>query len=162
MTYETQISNIIKRLKTVRQLHPEYTLQKISDETGISLSTVSRIFADGSENLETKTFRYDSIKPIAALLLEDDHLEENEEKALLKAIIAMHEAEIARLEDEKAAQCEKYEKKLEKERAHSKTSIDFLKHQIELKDDRITKLLDSYQELHSQFLEAINKLFVSK
>lgn len=158
MTYETQISNIIKRLKVVRQLHPEYTIQKISDETGISVSTVSRIFAEGSENQETKSFRYDSIKPIAALLLEDDHLEDNEEKALLKAIIAMHEAEITRLEEANSTLSEKYEKKLEKERAHSKTSIDFLKHQIDLKDDRITKLLDSYQEHHQQYQDAVNRL----
>lgn len=162
MTYEVQISNIIKRLKQVRQIHPEFTLQKVSDETGISLSTVSRIFADGSETLEHQSFRYDSIKPIAALLLEDDSLEDNEEKALLKAIIAMHEAEIARLEHQNCTISEKFEKKLEKERAHSRVSIDFLKHQIELKDDRITKLLDAYQELHVQYLEATNKLLASK
>ena len=158
MTYELQLSNIIERLKSVRQLHPEYTLQYISDETGISLSTVSRIFAEGSEKLETRSFRYDSIKPIAALLLEDDLMDDNEEKALLKAIIAMHEAEITRLEEQLALQNEKYEKKLEKDRAHSRVSIDFLKNQIALKDDRITKLLDSYQELHCQFMEATNRL----
>ena len=49
MTNETKIANIILRLKEVKGKQPELTLQKISDHTGVSFSTVSRIFSDKSE-----------------------------------------------------------------------------------------------------------------
>lgn len=140
MTYQSKVSNIILRLKEVRDKTPDYTLQKISDHTGVSLSTVQRVFAEGSEN---QNFRYESIKPIAKMLLDLDSLDEGEddEKAL-KAIIQFKEAAIEQLKDQLTQEREKHEKKLEKERAQHKTSIDFLKHQIELKDDRIDLLLD--------------------
>ena len=63
--YQSKISNIIIRLKKAKNNDPEVTLQKISDQTGISMSTVTRIFSDGSEN---QSFRYDSLKPICLML----------------------------------------------------------------------------------------------
>lgn len=140
MNYEAKIANIILRLKEYKEDHPEITLQKISDHTGVSLSTVTRIFDKESE---TKTFRYDSIKPIAKMLLGLDSLDEGDdgEKAL-KAIIQYKETAIAQLKEQLELEREKHEKKLEKERAQSRTSIDFLKHQIELKDARIDILLE--------------------
>ena len=122
--YQSKISNIIIRLKRAKHENPEITLQKISEQTGVSMSTVTRIFADGSEN---QSFRYESLKPIALLLLNSDGLDEeidNEEVQM----------QINELKD-------KYEKKLEEEREQHARNIDFLKNQIELKDDRITKLL---------------------
>ena len=77
MTNETKIANIILRLKEVKGKQPELTLQKISDHTGVSFSTVSRIFSDKSE---AQTFRYESIKPIAKMLLGLDSLDEGEGK----------------------------------------------------------------------------------
>ena len=140
MNYEAKIANIILRLKEYKEDHPEITLQKISDHTGVSLSTVTRIFDKDSEN---KTFRYDSIKPIAKMLLGLDNLDEGDdgEKAL-KAIIQYKETAIAQLKEQLELEREKHEKKLEKERAQSRTSIEFLKHQIELKDARIDILLE--------------------
>lgn len=140
MTYQNKISNIIVKLKEFRNSHPEFTLQKISDHTGVSMSTVTRIFADGSEN---SSFRYESIKPIAKLLLDlDDIGEGNDDEQALKAIIQYKEAAIVQLKEQLASEKEKYERKLEKERSQSRTIIDFLKHQIELKDERITLLLN--------------------
>ena len=72
--YQSKISNIIIRLKKARNDNPEWTFQKISDETGVSKSTVQRIFADGSEN---QTFRVESITPISDLILGPDGLEES-------------------------------------------------------------------------------------
>lgn len=140
MNYEAKLANIILRLKEYKEDHPEITLQKISDHTGVSLSTVTRIFDKDSEN---KTFRYDSIKPIAKMLLGLDSLDEGDdgEKAL-KAIIQYKETAIAQLKEQLELEREKHEKKLEKERAQSRTSIEFLKHQIELKDARIDTLLE--------------------
>lgn len=140
MNYEAKLANIILRLKEYKEDHPEITLQKISDHTGVSLSTVTRIFDKDSEN---KTFRYDSIKPIAKMLLGLDSLDEGDdgEKAL-KAIIQYKETAIAQLKEQLELEREKHEKRLEKERAQSRTSIEFLKHQIELKDARIDTLLE--------------------
>lgn len=140
MNYEAKIANIILRLKEYKEDHPEITLQKIADHTGVSLSTVTRIFDKESE---TKTFRYDSIKPIAKMLLGLDSLDEGDdgEKAL-KAIIQYKETAIAQLKEQLGLEREKHEKRLEKERAQSRTSIEFLKHQIELKDARIDTLLE--------------------
>lgn len=140
MNYEAKISNIVVRLKEYKEDHPEITLQKISDHTGVSLSTVTRIF---EKNSETKTFRYDSIKPIAKMLLGLDSLDEGDdgEKAL-KAIIQYKETAILQLKEQLELEREKHEKKIEKERAQSRASIDFLKHQIELKDKRIDDLFE--------------------
>lgn len=137
---DNKISNIIKRLKDVRTHQSELTFQRISEHTGVSISTVSRIFADGSEN---QTFRYDSVRPIAQMLLGIDDLDEgDEDEKALKAIIQFKDAKIRELEQKLIEEREKHEKKLEKERLQHRASVDFLKHQIELKDDRIDLLLD--------------------
>ena len=151
MNYETKIANIILRLKEYKEDHPEITLQKISDHTGVSLSTVTRIFDKDSEN---KTFRYDSIKPIAKMLLGLDSLDEGDdgEKAL-KAIIQYKETAIAQLKEQLELEREKHEKKLEKERTQSRTSIEFLKNQILLKDERITMLMQQNKELLAKLME---------
>lgn len=163
MTYESKLANIIVRLKEVKENDPSLTLQKIADHTGVSLSTVTRVFLDGSEE---QNFRYESIRPIAEMLLGLDNLDEgaDDEKAL-KAIIQFKDAAIQQLkiqlEEEKARHLDK----LEKERSQSRTSIDFLKHQIELKDDRITLLLNAiedrsaqYQELNQRYIKAMDLL----
>lgn len=122
--YQAKITNIIIRLKKEKNENPELTLQKISDQTGVSMSTVTRIFADGSEN---QSFRYESLKPIAQLLLHSDGLEDDMDADEFQM-------QINELKD-------KYEKKLEKEREQHRKNVEFLKNQIELKDDRITRLL---------------------
>lgn len=144
MTTDERVSNIIIRLKEYKNEHSELTLQKISDGTGISLSTVTRVFAEGSENHK---FRYDSIQPIAEFVLE----ESKDDKAL--AIYRYNEVYIKDLEEQLVSEKEKYEKKLEKERTQSRNSIEFLKHQIELKDERITILMNSLMELMSQLVQ---------
>ena len=163
MTYQAKITNIIVRLKEVKENNPEITLQKISDHTGVSMSTVTRIFAEGSE---TTAFRYDSVRPIAQMLLGIDNLDEgdDDEKAL-KAIIQYKDTRIMELEAQLEEEREKHSRKLDKERAQFKGSLEFLKHQIVLKDDRIDKLMNhletrgiQYEELHKQYMEAMDQL----
>lgn len=156
MTYEAKISNIILRLKDVKKKDPEYTLQKISDHTGVSLSTVTRIFAEGSE---TQSFRYESIRPIAQMMLGIDDLDEgNEDEKALKSIIQFKDARIKELECKISEEKERHEKKLDKERSQSRASIEFLKHQIGLKDDRITKLMNEVIRLNAQVDNLLNKV----
>ena len=162
MTYEAKIANIISRLKEVKKNQPEFTIQRISEHTGISPSTVTRIFAEGSEN---QSFRYDSVRPIAQMLLGIDDLDEGgEDEKALKAIIQFKDSRIKELEQKLAEEKEKHERKLEKERSQFKSSLDFLKHQIELKDERIDQLMkglldrgNRYIELHDQYQSLIMK-----
>ena len=138
--YQSQITNIIIRLKKAKNKNPELTLEKIVDDTGVSESTVKRIFKDGSEE---KSFRYESLKPLCLYLLGTDGLDEeidNDEMQL-------------RLTQLK----EKYEKKLEAEREQHNKSIEFLKHQIELKDKRINILFELYQMLFEMIQAMLEK-----
>lgn len=157
MTYEAKIANIIERLKEVKRNQPDITLQKISEHTGVSLTTVTRIFADGSEGT---AFRYDSIRPIAQMLLGLDSLDEgdDDEKAL-KAIVQYKDVRIKELETTLAEERAKHSRKLEKERDQSKKSIDFLKHQVNLKDERITTLMKALDDRNEQYKE-INRLYI--
>jgi AraC-like DNA-binding protein len=163
MTYEAKISNIIVRLKEVKVNQPSLTLQKIADHTGVSLSTVTRIFAEGSEEC---SFRYESIRPIAEMLLDLDNLDggADDEKAL-KAIIQFKDTAIEQLKAQIEDERDKHQEKLDLESARHLASIEFLKHQIELKDERITQLLnnleaahDHYDSLHQQYLDAVSRL----
>ena len=43
------ISIKIIQLKKEKNSNPEWTIQRIVDESGVSKSTVTRMFADGSE-----------------------------------------------------------------------------------------------------------------
>lgn len=167
MTYQAKIANIIERLKEVKSRQPDLTLQKISDHTGVSLTTVTRIFSDGSEII---AFRYDSVRPIAQMLLGIDNLDEgdDDEKAL-KAIIQFKDTRIKELEDLLEEEREKHTRKLDKERSQFRASIDFLKHQIELKDDRITMLMnvmenrrEQYEELYKQYADVMKQLLEKK
>ena len=138
--YQSKVTNIVIRLKRAKHENPEMTLQKISDMTGVSMSTVTRIFADGSEN---QSFRYESLKPIALLLLKSDGLDEEIDSEEIQM-------QINELK-------EKYEKKLEKERDQHRRNVDFLKNQIVLKDDRITRLLDAIEKRDAQYHELFEK-----
>lgn len=167
MTYESKLANIIAKLKEVKGNHPEISLQAISDHTGVSFSTVARIFAEGSEN---QSFRYDSIRPIADMLLCLDDLgagDENEKA--LKTIIQFKDTAIKQLKEQIETLKEKNTAKLEKERAAYDRKIDFLKNQIELKDARITLLLDAlmerdkrYSDLHQEYSAVMDQLVVNK
>lgn len=150
--YQSKIESIIIRLKKAKNQSSDMTIQKISEETGVSMSTVKRIFSDGSEN---QAFRYESLKPIALLLLGTDGLDEDIDNEEIQM-------QISELKD-------KYERKLEKEREQHRKSLEHLKHQIELKDARIDILLEevraekkAYRELHYLYVEAVNRLLELK
>lgn len=130
---ETKLTNIVIRLKEVKAERPDLTLQKIADHTGVPLGTVTRVFAEGSESV---SFRYESVMPIANMLLDlDDVGEGNGDEKAYKAIIQFYETSISQMK-------EQFEKKLEEERAEYKRRIEFLMHQIEKKDERIDKLFE--------------------
>ena len=116
----------------------------------VAKSTLSRVFADGSE--ET-LFRYEeTIRPIAKALLDIETIEDTDNmdiqamKTLLKYKIERIEeleSQIETLKAESDREKVKSHEKIEKERDIYNRRIDFLLHQIELKDKRIDQLLDA-------------------
>lgn len=140
--YQSQISNIIIRLKKAKNKDPQLTIQSISEQTGVSMSTVTRVFADDSEN---QSFRYDSLKPLAQLLLGTDGLDDEMDSDEIQMRIAQIK--------------EKYEKKIDNERAQFRRSLDHLNHQIELKDKRIDTLMDALDKRAIQYEELLKRYF---
>lgn len=150
----TNTKDIIVKLKEVRE-ERKLSFQDIlnlMEENGdfVSKSTLSRVFAEGSEELH---FKYDeTIQPIANALLDIEHIDETDGldvqamKSLLKyKIDRINELEkhVTKLEIERDKESIKYHEKLEKEREKFQRSIDFLKHQITLKDERIDRLMET-------------------
>ena len=153
---------VILTLKEVRK-EKNLSFDKILDllsENGqyLSKSTLSRVFADGSED---KSFRYEeTLRPIANALLDIETIEQDDDidtqayKSILrlkKDLITEYSEQNRRLREEnetiKAKERMKYAEKLEKETQHFNASLAFMSHQIELKDQRIDALLATTTEL---------------
>lgn len=152
----TNSRDIIIRLKAVREEKQlSYgDILEIMEKNGdyLSKSTLSRVFADGSENA---SFKYEeTIRPIAKALLDIETIEDTDDmdtaalKTLLKYKIDRIEELEMRLDKEKI----KYHEKLDKERDTFKRSLDFLKKQVELKDKRIDQLMDANEKLLDEFM----------
>jgi hypothetical protein len=162
-----KMANVIMRLKAYRNAHPEFTFQNISDHTGVSFSTVSRIFADGSEDV---SFRYDSISPIAKYLLDLDDLGEgNDDEKALKTILQYKEATIEELKNQITIIRDECEDRIEKEQARSNHTIDFLQRQIESKDNKIDELIkllaikeSQNSELNTLLTKILSRLLTNK
>lgn len=149
----TNSKDVILKLKEVRE---EKGLSfndiiKLMEDNGdyISKSTISRVFADGSEE---NSFRYEeTIRPIAKALLDIEAIEDDDNtdvramKSLLKYKIDRIEElekQVEHLQSSLNAEKVKYHEKLEKEREQHQRSIEFLKNQIDLKDKRMDMLLE--------------------
>lgn len=147
MTNTKEIIEQLKEIKSQRGLSLD-TIYKMIEDSGYSISktTLSRLFGKGSEEVG---FSYDgTIRPLANILLGVDHVEEDDiaDVKAMKLLLQDKRKRIDELEKQLETEKNKYHEKLEKERdAHAKEIKDW-KHQIELKDGRIDKLLDSNLE----------------
>ena len=131
--HQKKIADIITKLKKVREENG-LSYQKIVElveKNGdyVSLSTVKRVFEDGSE---AYGFQFENtLKPIANAVLgiysETDIVSASEVDAL-KAVVAYKSDRISELEAQLNRTEESYRRRL-----------DFLKDQISLKDQRIDK-----------------------
>ena len=165
----TNSRDLILKLKEVRETKGlSYSdIMDLMEKNGdfLSKATLSRVFADGSEEIK---FRYeDTLRPIAKALLDMETIEDGDDmnvqglKTVLKykiQIIEDLEQQIATPQSELDRQKIKSNEKLEKERASFNKSIEFLKEQVSLKDKRMDFLLDSVKEkdaLHNRLLEQI-------
>ena len=165
----TNSRDVILKLKKVRE-EKKLSYNDILDlmeKNGkfLSKATLSRVFADGSEEIK---FRYeDTIKPIADALLDIDNIEDDDttDVQAMKTILKYKSARISELEDrvkelESALDKQKIKsnEKIEAEREASRRSIEFLKEQVAYKDKRMDLLLDAVSEkdkLHKEMLEKI-------
>lgn len=143
---KTQSQELIRKLKEVKTTN-EITYPRIMDRMErngkfVSLSTLRRVFADGSEAV-ADSFNYENtLLPIAEVLLEDDlptapktqHERDIEE---LKTIIHIQNEENARMHDLIG---------------HLQDRIAFLRDQIELKDRRMDERDKIIQRLMDKVL----------
>ena len=166
----TNTKEIISKLKEVRdEKGLSYNdILRIMEEKNIypvSISTLSRVFSEGSEELG---FNYEqTIRPIAEALLDieeikdDDDMDVQAMKSLLKYKIKVIEDLEKELKETKALLANekiKYHEKLDKEREEFKKRTDFLTHQIELKDKRMDQLLEAVfmkDQKHDELLKLI-------
>lgn len=124
----------------------------------LSKSTLSRVFANGSE--DSGNFRYETLRPIADVLLDIENIEVDDDtdtkafKSILKLkkdLIFDYAEQNKQLKEEletiKDREKIKYAERLEKETKHFNDSLAFMRHQIELKDQRIDALLSTTTEL---------------
>lgn len=167
----TNTKDIIIKLKEVREEKGlSYgDILDLLEKNGdfLSKSTLSRVFAEGSEEIR---FRYeDTIRPIANALLDIDNIEDDDEmdvkamKALLKyknQMIEDLENKVRDLESAIDKQKISASEKMDRERAAWSRSIDFLKEQVAYKDKRMDLLLEAVQvkdQLHQEMLEKLLK-----
>ena len=165
----TNSRDVILKLKKVRE-EKKLSYNDILDlmeKNGkyLSKATLSRVFADGSEEIK---FRYeDTIKPIADALLDIENIEDDDttDVQAMKTILKYKSDRITELEDrikelESALDKQKIRasEKLEEERERFNRSIEFLKEQVAYKDKRMDMLLSAVQkkdELHEEMLEKL-------
>lgn len=125
----------------------------------VSKSTLSRLFAEGSED---SSFKYEeTIRPIAKALLDIETIEETDDmdvqamKSLLKykmQLIEDLEKKVEALTGDLAKEKLKYHEKMDKERDNFQKSLNFCRAQIDLKDKRIDQLLETNIKLLNQLL----------
>ena len=126
----------------------------------LSKSTISRVFADGSED---QGFRYEeTIRPIANALLDIENIEDDDtmDVQAMKALLKYKIQRISDLEHQiehlqKALDKEKIkgQEKLLEAQEEAQRKFDFMTNQIALKDNRIDNLLESTTKLLNQILD---------
>ena len=145
--HQEKIANIITQLKKVREEngYSYAKIQEMVEKNGdyVSISTVKRVFEDGSESYG---FQFENtLKPIAVAVLGINHETEVatvSEVDALKAIVSYKTDRITELEAQ-----------LERAEESHRRGLDFMKEQISLKDARIDKRDAMIERLLNTILE---------
>ena len=165
----TNTKDIIIKLKEVKK-EKNYSITDIenllqANNEHLSRSTISRIFADGSE--ET-SFRYEeTIRPIANALLDIETIEETDDLDIqaMKSLLKYKAVRIKELEH----QIEHLQTSLDKERIRGfekfeaernllHDRITFLTSQIEIKDKRMDEMKAQYNRKDELYTDLVNRL----
>ena len=146
----TNSRDLILKLKEVKeQKHLSLSeIELLTEKNGehVSKTTLSRVFSDGSEDT---IFKFEgTLKPIANAILDIDTIEADDDldTQALKIMLQYKAEKIRNLETQLANEKIKHHEKLDKEREQSRRSIEFLKEQIHIKDQRIDMLLKAVFE----------------
>ena len=167
----TNTKDVILKLKEVRnEKNLSFdTILALMEQNGdfVSKSTLSRVFAEGSEE---NSFRYEeTIRPIAKALLDIETLEDSDDidtkamKSLLKYKIERIEdleRQVEHLENALDKEKIKHHEKMDELREQHLRTVEFLKEQVALKDKRMDLLLEAVFEKDVQHKEMLAKLLM--
>lgn len=124
----------------------------------VSLSSVQRVFADGSEN---SSFRYeDTIRPLVKALLDVDVIEDSDDMdtKALKSLLKLKIQRIEELENQLKEEKIKSHEKMDKERKQYEAHIKLLDEQIAIKDKRMDEMCERFNRKDIQYTELVNRL----
>ena len=149
---------IILKLKQAK-IEKNLSNNDIVDMTNhyVSLSSVQRVFADGSENT---SFRYeDTIRPLVKALLDMDIIEESDDfdTKALKSLLKLKNQRIEELENQIQESKIKNQKKIEKEREQYERHIRLLEEQIATKDRRMEEMKARFDRKDEQYTEMVQR-----
>ena len=158
----TNSKDLILKLKEVKE-RDRLSLGEIESRTEangehVSKTTLSRVFAKGSEDL---IFKFENtLKPIANAILDIDTIEEDDDldTQALKLMLKIKADKIRELEAALDHEKVTHHEKLDKEREQARRSIEYLKKQIDLKDKRIDMLLEAVFKKDKQHEELLHKI----
>lgn len=148
MTDTKKIISLLKQVKDEKKLSLDAILD-LMEKNGdfVSKSTLSRIFRDGSED---QGFKYETtIRPIADAILDIDNIEidDDTDTKAYKSLLKLKKEIISELKSANDQTKLDYAEKLQEETEKFQKSLEFVKHQIELKDQRIDALMSLTTEL---------------
>lgn len=154
----------LKAVKEEKQLSLGDIYSMVEDNGDFcSKTSLSRLFSEGSEE---QSFKEETLIPVARALLDVENLEETDDldtqamKTLLQyksQRIKELEKQVADLEMALDREKLKYHEKLDIERERNARSVEFLKMQVDKKDDRIDKLLQAVYEKDKLYNELLNQ-----
>ena len=167
MTNTKELILTLKEVREARNLSFDKIIKLIEDnqDVPVSKSTLSRLFAEGSE--DKTNFNYDNVlRPVAKALLDIETIEADDDaytrgfKSIInfkKELLFEYEKQIEDLKAEivetEKREKDKYYSKMEKETDAFQKNLAFLNRQVELKDHRIDHLLDANEKLLNQLLK---------
>ena len=159
------MTDTIKLIDSIRKVYDDkgFSIKKMENllrekgkENAVSPTTIGRFFSKSKRS--DYNYRYeDTIRPLAEALLDVDTIEQSDdmETQAMKTFVKVKGKMIDSLEKENhelESELTVYER-LEVEREQYRKSIEFLKTQIERKDQRIDRLLDSVGKKDEQIIQ---------
>ena len=159
MTDTKKIISLLKQVKDEKKLSLDAILELIEKNGDfVSKSTLSRIFREGSEDTG---FKYETtIRPIADAILDIDNIEvyDDTDTKAYKSLLQLKKEIILELKSSNEQTKVAYAEKLQEKTDRFQRSLDFVTHQIELKDQRIDALLSMNNELMLRNNELLKQL----
>lgn len=154
-----ELITLLKQIRQEKNLSFDKILSMMEDNGDyLSKSTLSRVFQDGSE--DNGSFRYETVKPIADVLLDVEHIETDDttDTKAYKSMLKLKKEIIEELKTANERTKIDYADKLQEETEKFQRSLEFVTHQIELKDQRIDALLATTTELMATNNKLVNQL----